>query len=217
MTHSLIAQCTYDEIQVALFQDDTLQSSFSESKKTASKQLLSSLQTLLENKKLSLDDISFIGINQGPAPFTTLRVLITTINGLAFANKIPLVGLNGLESMLKEYSAPEHPTLCLYNAFNKDAYFGIQAPNVHTTGCLPIDKVLTQVKEQFSSQPIHVIGHGAEFFKQELFDTFGKELILTQPIAEYPTPVFLHKQAETLFNAGQIQNQVQPLYLKKAV
>ncbi|MBT4855521.1 tRNA (adenosine(37)-N6)-threonylcarbamoyltransferase complex dimerization subunit type 1 TsaB [bacterium] len=217
MNYSLIVQSTYNEIQIALFQDDTLLETVNESKKTASKNILLTLDALLKNHNLTINSIEYIGVNQGPAPFTTLRVLITTINGIAFAEKIPLIGLNGLEAMLAEHSNPHFPiTLCLYNAFSSDAYYGIKSSeDTMETGWNNIDELLQRIKKEFG-QPIRAIGSGCTFFQDNITKTLDN-ITIASPLPQFPSMEFLHTLAQELFTQGQTEEQITPLYLKKAI
>ena len=165
MNYSLIVQSTYNEIQIALFNADQLIETVSESKKTASKNILSTLNRLLDTHGCTIDAIQYIGVNQGPAPFTTLRVLITTINGVAFAKKIPLIGINGLKAMLQENHNADFPiTLCLYNAFNNDAYFGIDALDKLENGWKNIDILLSRIQVHFPDTMVRTISCCTQFF-----------------------------------------------------
>ena len=53
----------------------------------ASAQLLPLIDQLLVQHECELSDLDFIALDQGPGAFTSLRVVLTTINGIAFAQK----------------------------------------------------------------------------------------------------------------------------------
>ena len=93
-------QNTYQEIQVALWCDSLFVGSLSVPKNHASAELIPTLAFLLNQHNLRLEQLSFIAVNKGPGPFTTLRVVIASANGLSFASDIPLVGVDGLKAFL---------------------------------------------------------------------------------------------------------------------
>jgi tRNA threonylcarbamoyl adenosine modification protein YeaZ len=48
---------------------------------------------------LTLRDVTLLAVGLGPGPFTGLRVGLATIEGLAFATGLPVVGVSGLDAL----------------------------------------------------------------------------------------------------------------------
>src|SRR5688572_29545137 len=96
MTIFLALQNTYHLIEVAVCNEDSIIESVTIDKVHASKELLPIINKLLMRHNFTLQSLSFLTINQGPGPFTTLRVVITTANGISFATGLPLIGVDGL-------------------------------------------------------------------------------------------------------------------------
>ena len=97
----LALQSTYSSVDLALFENQQCISFVQISKFTASSELIPAVKTSLAEHSMPLRELDFICANLGPAPFTTLRTTIVTVNGLGFATQIPLVGVNGLEAFAK--------------------------------------------------------------------------------------------------------------------
>ena len=53
----------------------------------------------LEACRLTLGDVTLLAVGLGPGPFTGLRVGLATIEGLAFATGLPVVGVSGLDAL----------------------------------------------------------------------------------------------------------------------
>jgi len=53
----------------------------------------------LEACGLTLDDVTLLAVGLGPGPFTGLRVGLATIEGLAFATGLPVVGVSALDAL----------------------------------------------------------------------------------------------------------------------
>lgn len=104
-SYYLVLQSTYDLIEIGLGADHTLLDQVSLNKMDANRNLILEINSLLLKHNLTLEQLSFIATNLGPAPFTSLRVVIVTANGLAFATGIPLIGVNGLQAFVTEFSA----------------------------------------------------------------------------------------------------------------
>lgn len=134
MVKFLCVQHTSNGIEAALFYDNKLIDKIFEDKKRASKYFVTAIASLLENNNCNLDQISFIATNRGPGPFTTLRVVLASVNGLAFATKKPMIGIDGLDAILQEYWPEKNfvenlVTVALLDACSKDVYFGISFKN----------------------------------------------------------------------------------------
>ena len=53
----------------------------------------------LEATGLALSDVTLLAVGLGPGAFTGLRVGLATIEGLAFATGVPVVGVSGLDAL----------------------------------------------------------------------------------------------------------------------
>ena len=67
--------------------------------KSAAEHLPGDLVTLLRSQSLDLQAIDVFAVSIGPGSFTGLRVGIATMQGLAFANRRPLVGVSALDAL----------------------------------------------------------------------------------------------------------------------
>ena len=216
MIKSLITQSTYNEIQIGLFVDHSLQEQIHIPKTEASKLLILSIQNLLNHHDLSCESLDFIGSNQGPAPFTTLRVLIATINGIAFASNVPLVGVDGLKAFLYETENKAYPqTIILLNAFNKEVYYAYHYQKEIVTGYQKIEILLEKIKTIMPQETICFLGNGAILFQESINKTFSKQAFIPEPTPEFPSLESILKEAFKLFEKKQLSHQLQPLYLKK--
>ena len=68
-------------------------------KLTHSVTLMPVVRDLVRNAELSMEDIGLFAVANGPGSFTGLRIGISAVKGLAFANNIPCVSVSTLESM----------------------------------------------------------------------------------------------------------------------
>lgn len=122
----LAIQSTYTDIEIALYNTSLMQfvghTSIAKDKTFT---LLSVINVLLIDTQLTIHDISWCFVNRGPAPFTTLRTIIATANGLQAALRIPLIGMSGLELLSKEYNIQQKKSALVLNAFAGDFYFYI--------------------------------------------------------------------------------------------
>lgn len=216
----LVIQSNYSDIEVALYEQNQILKKICIDKKVSSKNLVPDLQSLLKENELEIDDIVFIGVNQGPGPFTTLRVVIATANALNFALKIPLIPINGLEGFLNENKSENYPiTVALFNAYNNDVYFGISNKNDSIEiGYQNIDMFLKQIKDRFENQQIRFMGSGVNLFETNIKEILQDNFCIPQPILPGCSIEQLAKIAYYKWlSRHDITQEIVPLYLKDAI
>ena len=210
-------QSTYKSVDCALYNGTKKIAYISIEKKDASSALIPSLEQLLNCHNISIDDISFVGVNQGPAPFTTLRVVISTANGISFATGIPLIGIDGLEALLAQVYDPKHlPTVAILDAFAHDVYFAIQDNETISKGCMPVNDFLVDLKSRYPAHVIRFVGNGCSVFKNEIKEILGDKAFIPEPIIDVCSLEKISSMAlECYKNKDNLISQVVPLYLKK--
>ncbi len=67
--------------------------------KTLSSSIIPLIQEILKKAKVKLADIDGFVVGLGPGSFTSLRVGLSTVKGLAFATKKPIVGIPSLDAI----------------------------------------------------------------------------------------------------------------------
>lgn len=226
---------THNKLDIALFQDNECLDSVTTLDSRASSNLLPFLDSLLKKHKLLLTDLSFIAVDKGPGAFTSLRVTIATVNGIAFHNKISLIGINGLEALTREAIAATPKNLipqdsgiqnivALLNAYNNDAYFLVSKTDTQNIsnptqtfqnqGCQNIDILLDDIKSKFKDQKILFCGQGSQLYKTNIEHMFSDQaIILDEPLL--PSAKTIGQMGyECWLKKENIENQITPLYLK---
>lgn len=218
MTAFLVIQGTYQDVRIGLFNAHVLLNSIIIKNSEASKQLIVTINTLLNTHNLSLNSLSFIAANQGPAPFTTLRTILTTVNGINFASKIPLIGIDTLKALADEWHDKAFPTtVVLLEAFNNDVYYHIQNDISDTcqTGYKKIDSLLEKLAQNKPLQTIRFIGNAALLYQSKIEAVFASYAYFPTPIPSLCSLLFLGEISLKAWHIQQIHTQLAPLYLKK--
>ena len=86
------------------------------------------LQELFQQSNLTASELIAICVSMGPGSYTGLRIGMSSMKGLAFADKIPLYGFSTLQSIaMKAVYATKHGgnTLALIDARRMNAYAGL--------------------------------------------------------------------------------------------
>ncbi|KKP36100.1 MAG: Universal bacterial protein YeaZ [candidate division TM6 bacterium GW2011_GWF2_32_72] len=214
MTKFLVINPTQNSTEFAIFCDDKILQKHSESKTKLSKDFFIILENLFAKTNLNFENLDFIAVNQGPGPFTTLRVVLASVNGLSFASKIPLVGIDGIKTLLEEFKDSNFATnIALLNAFADDVYFAIDSNNSVDAGYENIDTFLNELKNKFSN-PINFFGAGTELFAEKIKNILGDQAVFAKNVAMNCSIERLVEKALEKFTANQTSNQLLPLYLK---
>lgn len=219
---------THNKLDIALFQDQNCLDSVTKLDIRASSSLLPFLDSLLKKHTLSLTDLSFIAVDKGPGAFTSLRVTIATVNGIAFNNKIPLVGISGLDALTREALDSNSDIknmnirniVTLLNAYNNEAYFLVSktdGKNIleSTQGCQNIDILLDDIKLKFKDQQkILFCGQGSQLYKTNIKHMLSDQaIILDEPILAGAKTIG-QMGYECWLKKENIENQITPLYIK---
>lgn len=214
MTRYLIVQVTYEHLEIGFFQNGQLIAFTQKEKNTLSTFITQYLDNLLEKSSCLLGELSFIGVNLGPAPLTSLRSLLSFTNAISFAKNLPLVGVDGISSFVQEHATPKKHTIALFNAFSKNAYFGILSPtNTLEIGCMHIDQLLEQIQTITKQHAIVWIGQGVSYFTDRI-EHAGFHVPL-EYVPQHASLAQLGTEAYKKFIAHNITSQLLPLYTKK--
>lgn len=216
MKYTLALQSTYHNVSLGLFHNSHLQEKIIIDKKKASKLLAPSIHQLLEIHHCDINTLEAIIANQGPGPFTTLRVVIATVNGLSFASNIPLIGIDAFDAMLAQYQDHTYPTtIILFNAFANDVYFAIQQKgNTLQKGYMHINQLIETCHN--IDGLIRFIGNGATLYQKQIEQALGDQAYLPKPMPDYCSlEIIAHLGIQEWNTKSTGVEQLFPLYLKK--
>lgn len=190
---------SYTNLELALFKNKNRIQKADQNNLKASSCLLPTLSSLLSKNSITLNDISFIAVNQGPGAFISLRVIIATVNGISFATEIPLIGIDGLDALtlqtLNSFDCHQShkPTMLvsLLNAYANDVYYSINyiSPfkKIQSNGCKKIDDLLEEIKEKFKDQTILFTGNGTKLHKKLIKEKLNEKVIIPDDLIETPS------------------------------
>lgn len=217
MNYSLCLQATYKHVDIALCNDDNIIQSLTILNHNSSAQLIPCIDQLLKKHSLSLKDCSYIAANQGPAPFTTLRSVLSTINGIYEATRIPLIGIDGLQGLIARHTSKNYTyTIALLNAFNNELYYALYSNDITITGYASMEETIDLIQKTINHNSALVIGNGIEIVKKHIPCFFDNTALFTNPSIEYTTIADIAHLAWSSWNTHTNFNApLMPLYLKK--
>jgi tRNA threonylcarbamoyladenosine biosynthesis protein TsaB len=224
----LAIQNTYDIFEMALFINKTLVDHIQEDKRHTSKLFIPLLDQLLTKNNIDLSSISFCAVNCGPGPFSTLRSIIASANGIHFGTGIPLIGIDGLDATFIEFYKPQyHYTIILLNAFNNDIYYLIaQDKQILSKGYKKIDAFLEHIKHTYPClpsealcegwAPVNFIGNGALLHQNLINNVLGANAVIADPTPAYCSIQTIAALGLQAFETNNYTTDyLMPLHLKK--
>lgn len=224
----LAIQSTYQTVDIALFDGSSILDSRFYSDIRASTYLVSYIDSFLTEHKKTLNDLSFIAIDKGPGAFTTLRVAIATINGIAFAKSIPLVGVDGLEALhfelLSNFSLDKKdaPVICIsiLNAYNNDVYFiySLVDGDIITKlgyGCKKIDLFINELSLSSCAKNLFFNGNGFGLHQELIEKSLGSQFSIKSKQGSVASSKAIASLGYNLFNNKEnISSKIVPNYIK---
>ncbi|MFH1644588.1 MAG: tRNA (adenosine(37)-N6)-threonylcarbamoyltransferase complex dimerization subunit type 1 TsaB [bacterium] len=233
-TTFLAIEGSYTNLQIALFKDKTCIQKISGDNLKASSTLILKIDEILKQNKIKLSDLDFISVNQGPGAFTSLRVIIATVNGISFATKIPLIGIDGLDALSEQtlnlFSEKENPTklISLLNAYSNEVYFSVNKINenklekIKPNGYEKIEYFLDEIAtlrqaqgEREVNKKILFTGNGTTLHKNLIQKKLGSNAIFSENILQTTDVDQIAKMALQKWNQkNDPVYKLKPLYLK---
>ncbi len=214
MDSYLIIQSTYTDVEVGLARHGKLIEKKVISKLQASSHIDVAIEELLSQHKIEKKNLIFIAANCGPGPFTTLRVVLATANGLGYGLNKPLIGLDGMQTFLEEHHSKQYPvTVALLNAFSNDVYFGIDDHRQSKVGWENAHSFLKNLQEKYSTQPIRFIGSGVQPYQQLIQELFGDQAVINSQLGQCSLE-YCAQRAWKNWERKEMNKQLMPLYLK---
>ncbi len=225
MQKYLVINIKYKIVEIGLFDNSININKVDIENKNINKYLINNIDRFLKEASISLKDLEFIAVNQGPAPFTTLRSVLSTVNGFNFASQVPLIGVNGIKTLLQEYISKRpsfvdnNMVIALLNAFGQELYYAYYSNynNIYINGCSNYLNLLKSLKLELnldSNKNIIFIGNGSELYKQDILDIFKDKAVFDCQNFDYACLEAINDQAIQEYNNKNMQDNLMPIYLK---
>ncbi len=169
------------------------------------------IEEILEESKLTFQDLSAIAVSQGPGSYTGLRIGVSSAKGLCYALEIPLIAIDTLEIIAKKIAIEEGVIIPMIDARRMECYTAI-FNNKHKK----IREVKAEIIDEYSFQDIdetiYIIGDGA--IKCQTVLTNSK--FIFHPEIEFPSA---NEMSQLAYNKYQKSDTVdvayfEPYYLK---
>jgi tRNA threonylcarbamoyladenosine biosynthesis protein TsaB len=181
-------------------------------------ELAPAVAVAMEECGVSFDQLKGLAVALGPGSFTSLRIGLVFIKGLAFARHLPVVGIPTLDCLAYSQPVSDKPLVCVLQAGRGKLatadYHAVKQQWVCNNPC----RVLTarELVAQIES-PTLVCGELDSEERRTLARKW-KSVLLASPANSIRRPAFLAELAYQRFNAGKTDDPVTltPIYLHTA-
>ena len=183
---------------------------------THSQTLMAMLESVLKISGKSADDIDLYAVNSGPGSFTGVRIGVSAVKGMAYAQNKLCVEVSTLASMAYNFLG-NHAIICAcMDARRRQVYHGLFRVDGDKIERLCEDKAIA-VEELLGSLPkdeeIILVGDGAELVYQSAEDPAVK---LAPPNLRYQRASSVALAAVETYNRGEVVSPaaLMPRYLR---
>ncbi len=217
MVKFLTIHSTYTTVEIALFEDTCKKTHTVLDHKKASQLLMLTIAESLAVQDTTLKNLDFIAAHQGPGPFTTLRVVMASVNGLAFATHIPLIGVDGFDALMREYSnSLTGITVLLLQAFSNDVYYALVDSQKNTVrkGACNSALLLDTLKTDYATEPMYFLGNGASLYRDSIVHLFGERAHIDTSLEQCSLDAVSMLAYEKWKKGGFVASELMPLYFK---
>lgn len=176
-------------------------------------ELAPSISELLTRCALTMDDVNVLGVALGPGSFTSLRVGLALVKGLALSKHIPLIGIPTLDILAHAQPASNDPLLCAIQAGRSRFALGVYKNSKQSWQAQGPARVVT-LEELIGEVQDPVILCG-EFSAIEIQKIRTENIQLLTPAQSVRRPAVLAELAWTRWQAGDMDDEASlaPIYL----
>jgi len=223
----LAIDTTVKTAAVALVEDGNLIAEYSLNTDTHSTTLLPMISSLLALYSTAVRELDLLAVSAGPGSFTGVRIGVSTVKGLAFADNIPCIGVSSLEAMAMNFKGIAGTIVPVINARNKMVYAAVfTSDGIHVPERIAPDEqiLITDLLERLSSAegPIYLTGDACGLVLTENKNLFNLTNIAVAPEKlKNPSGYGVAIAAEHQWNAEAdkslfAESHLAPIYLRKS-
>ncbi|RKF04951.1 tRNA threonylcarbamoyladenosine biosynthesis protein TsaB [Tenacibaculum lutimaris] len=173
------------------------------------------IQQVMQEAKLSFNDIDAVAVSKGPGSYTGLRIGVSAAKGLCFAFDKPLISIETLQSLAYKLSIEEGVIIPMLDARRMEVYAAVynsKHEQVRDIKAEVIDE--NSFQEYLSKGKVYFLGDGAEKCKEVI--THENAVFID---GEFPSAKEMVKLSFDKYKKNDIEDVAyfEPFYLKDFV
>jgi tRNA threonylcarbamoyladenosine biosynthesis protein TsaB len=178
------------------------------------------IELLFESTGLSLQDVAGFALSNGPGSFTGLRIGLSTVKGLAYGSKIPVVAISTLfahAARVRDYDG----LICAFlDARKNEVYAAVFQKSGEVINRVTEDavasaaSVIETVRGLQRDRPCLFVGDGATVYKKLLWDLSG--IRLHDATTDLTIAATVARLAEDRFRSNEVDDlgTLTPVYVR---
>jgi tRNA threonylcarbamoyladenosine biosynthesis protein TsaB len=184
-----------------------------------SERLMPSIQWLLEASRMSIGDIDAFSLSIGPGSFTGLRIGLSTVKGLSYATRKPVVAVPTLEAFARMLPYCAYMICPMFDARKKQVYAALFRWEKRTfRKVMDETAVAPHVLLKEIREPVVFMGEGAKLYKNQIMDALGENALFAPEAGMSPSASPVAEIGAEKIRQGETADPVAltPLYIRKS-
>ncbi len=187
---------------------------------THSERLMPSIDRLLREASLSIDNIQGIALALGPGSFTGLRIGVSTVKGLAYALKVPVVGVPTLDALAQNVPFALSLVCPVLDARKKEVYAALfrgdgqgQIQKISEDWVVSPEDLCPRIPEKTV-----FLGNGMEMYRELFKEKLGSRALFAPPELSLPRAANVARLSLPRFKDGLTLDLFSfiPTYLRRS-
>lgn len=187
---------------------------------THSERLMPAIDRLLKEASLSIGNIQGIALAWGPGSFTGLRIGISTVKGLAYALRVPVVGVPTLDALAQNIRFAPSLICPVLDARKKEVYAALfrgdgegNLQKISEDWVLSPEKLCSRIVEKTV-----FLGSGIEVYGETFKKNLGSRALFAPPELSLPRAVHVARLGLPKFQAGRTLDlfSFTPVYVRRS-
>jgi len=125
------------------------------------------IQQVVQEAKMSFNDIDAVAVSKGPGSYTGLRIGVSAAKGLCFAFDKPLISIETLHSLAHKTTIKEGVIVPMLDARRMEVYAAVYGSNYNQLREIKAEVIdENSFQEYLSEGKVYFLGDGAEKCKE---------------------------------------------------
>ncbi len=184
-----------------------------------SERLMSSIEWLLMASRISIADIDAFAVSIGPGSFTGLRIGLSTVKGLYYATKRPIIPVPTLDAFARRIPFSAYNICPMLDARKNEVYAGLYRWYGHGLKKVISEMAIAPDDLMDRVEGITIfMGDGARLYRRLIEERMRDDAIFAPPHLMYPSASTVAEIGVERLKRGEVADPVTltPFYIRRS-